>query len=113
MRKKTKTQAEKDHSRLVSTLGLLSKLVVELVPILEGLMKEEKDLKASLDSLTAAVNSLQTAIAGLPGPVDLTADVAVVDSLKAQVDGIAAGLPGATPTPAPAGPAAPTTPAAA
>jgi len=67
-------------------------------------MQDEKQLKVSLDALTVAVNALQAAIAGIPAPVDLTADIAVVDSLKTQLDGLAAGLPGATP-PAATGPA--------
>ncbi len=102
-----KKPTEKEHQRLVTTLGLLSKLVVELVPILEELMKEEKDLKASLDALTASINALQAAIGLIPAPVDLAGDVAVVDSLKTQVDSLAAGLPGSTPAPAPAEPVAP------
>lgn len=103
---KTKTEITAIRD-LIKNLGLLSKLLIEFIPALEDIMKTEKDLKASLDGLTASVNKLTTAVTNLPPPPDLTPDIAVVDSLKAQVDAAAASL-----TP-PAEPPAPETPPAA
>ncbi len=77
---------------LIRNLGLLSKLIIEFIPALEGLMKTEADLKKSLDELTSSINQLTTAVAGLPPPVDLTPDVSVVDSLKRQVDAATSAL---------------------
>lgn len=94
-----KKPPENDQRKLGQNLGLLSKLLVEMIPILEGYMQTEKDLAASLAALKASIDALGELIAATVKSSDLTSDVANVDALKTMVDTLSASL---TPPAAPA-----------
>lgn len=99
-KKETQVTAIRD---LIRNLGLLSKLLVEFIPVMEELMKTESDLKASLDRLSASVGALTTAVTNLPRPIDLAPDIEKVDSMNAQVQAAVVSL---TPTAPPETPPA-------
>lgn len=97
-KKATEVEAIRD---LIRNLGLLSKLLIEFIPALEGLMKTEGDLRAALDKLAVSVTALTAAVIKLPQPSDLAPDIALTDSLTAQVDAATASLTPSGPPPVP------------
>ncbi len=96
-RKKKQDHVSQELEETELSLGHLSKLSLRILSYVEEIMQTEKDLKASLDALTASVAALAAAVAAAPKPEDLTSDVATVDGLKTQVDTLTTGL---TPPPA-------------
>ncbi len=105
--KREKKEEEIPNRGKMDFEGVITKLLVKLITIMEGLMQGQPEVESAVQSLTASIVALAGAIAKLPPPApDETAQVTEINALKAQVDALTAqlnavGTPPPTPAPVP------------
>lgn len=79
--------------------GVVIKLLVKLVKIMEEIMTGQLEVEQAIQGLTVSIVALAGAIASQPKPEDLSTQVTEINSLKAQVDNLTAQLATVPPTP--------------